>query len=249
VSESLLDVNWQPAPGVRAWCTTRRGGVSLAPWDSLNLATHVGDDPRHVAMNRGRLRELTGLDAEPVWLEQVHGVAVADLDRDAPRTTPPVADASTTTRPGVACVVMVADCLPVLFTSKDGARIAAAHAGWRGLASGILENTVAALGVPGRELRAWFGPAISQRHFEVGDEVRQTFVTQDPAADACFERNDRGRWQADLAGLARQRLHALGVSDIGGGAWCTFADRDRFYSHRRDGRGGRLAAMICKDMR
>jgi YfiH family protein len=246
--DSLLEMDWDLPPGVVAACTTRLGGVSLPPWDSLNLARHVGDDPEHVAANRVRLRQWLDLPAEPAWLNQVHGVDVVNLDVAWPLVGPPAADASVTSRHGVACVVMVADCLPVLFTTKDGSRIAAAHAGWRGLAAGVLENTIAALGVPGRDLRAWLGPAISQRHFEVGDDVRQAFVTKDAAAGGCFERNDRGRWQADLAGLARQRLQALGVNDIGGGAWCTFTDRNRFYSHRRDGQGGRLAAVICKDM-
>jgi YfiH family protein len=241
----LLDIGWNPAPGVRAWCTTRQGGVSRAPWDSFNLAMHVGDDPVHVARNRRRLRELCGLDEEPVWLTQVHGVAVADLDAGSGSTAPREADASVTSRAGVVCVVMVADCLPVLFAAKDGSRIAAAHAGWRGLATGILENTVAALGMPGNRLRAWLGPAISQRHFE----VRRAFVATDPESDVLFAANERGRWQADLAGLARRRLGALGVDDISGGEWCTFADRKRFFSHRRDGQGGRLATLICKDMR
>jgi YfiH family protein len=249
IRDSLLEMDWDLPAGVVAACTTRLGGASLPPWDSLNLAMHVGDDPEHVAANRALLRNWLNLPAEPAWLNQVHGVEVVDLDVALPGAAPPLADASVTSRHGVACVVMVADCLPVLFTAKDGSRIAAAHAGWRGLAAGVLENTVAALGVPGRELRAWLGPAISQRHFEVADDVRQAFVTKDDAAAGCFERNGRGRWQADLLGLARQRLQAQGVKDIAGGAWCTFADRDRFYSHRRDGQGGRLAAVICKDMR
>jgi YfiH family protein len=141
---------------------------------------------------------------------------------------------------------MVADCLPVLMTTKDGARIAAAHAGWRGLASGVLEATVAALGAPGPEVRAWLGPCISREHFEVGDEVREEFVSRDTRASACFERNARGRWQADLIALARRRLHLLGLTEVSGGGWCTFAEPDKFYSHRRDGKGGRLAALIWR---
>jgi YfiH family protein len=245
LSSSLLHIDWDLPPGVRAAFTTRLGGVSVAPWDSFNLATHVGDVPEHVAANRARLRELLGLSAEPAWLNQVHGVDVADLDGGV-GDSPVTADASVTTKTGVACVVMVADCLPVLFTTRDGSRIGAAHAGWRGLAGGVLERTVRALGVPGGELRAWLGPAISRVHFEVGDEVRAEFAKQDAGASEFFERNARGRWQADLVGLARRRLQWSGVTDIACGNWCTFADRERFYSHRRDSKGGRLAALIWR---
>ena len=147
---------------------------------------------------------------------------------------------------GRACVIMVADCLPVLFASRDGQRIGAAHAGWRGLAAGVLENTVAALGVPPPELTAWLGPAILQANFEVGADVREAFVARDAAAADYFVPNVRGRWQADLVGLARRRLRALGVNDISGGEWCTVADPTRFFSHRRDGKGGRMAALIWR---
>jgi YfiH family protein len=238
-------MEWELPPGVRAAFTTRLGGVSQAPWDSFNVAMHVGDDPAHVAANRAQLRDLLKLDAEPGWLNQVHGVEVANLDAGVSSTTV-TADASVTTQAGLPCVVMVADCLPVLFTSRDGSRVAAAHAGWRGLAAGVLERTVDALGVPGSHLRAWLGPAISKEHFEVGDEVREAFVKANKGNAVCFERNDRGRWQADLVGLAIRRLDRLGVTEISGGKWCTFADRARFYSHRRDGKGGRLAALVWR---
>lgn len=247
---SLLDFEWRLPAGVRAAFTTRTGGVSKAPWDSFNLAAHVGDAPADVAANRTRLRELLALRAEPAWLSQMHGVAVADAD--SPRTSgPETADASIATRPGRACVVMVADCLPVLFASRDGSRIAAAHAGWRGLAAGVLEQTVTALGVPARELTAWLGPAISQPHFEVGEDVRAAFVEADAGSAAAFVANARGRWQADLVGLARRRLTALGITDVSGGTWCTFAHPERFFSHRRDGhlhagKGGRMAALIWR---
>ena len=244
--ESLLEMNWQLPRGVFAACTTRQGGVSEPPWNSFNLATHVGDDLAHVAANRARLRALLDLGVEPTWLTQVHGVAVADLDLAASSPMPATADAAVASRAGAVCVVMVADCLPVLFCSRDGKRIGAAHAGWRGLAAGVLERTVAAMGVPGDELMAWLGPAISQDQFEVGDEVRETFVKADRAANSRFRMNARGRWQADLVGLARLRLAALGVAGVSGGNWCTFSDRERFYSHRRDGKGGRLAALIWR---
>jgi len=246
VTPSLLEFEWALPPGVRAAFTTRQGGASKGSWGSFNVATHVGDDLVHVNANRTRLCELLGLSSEPIWLNQVHGTAVKSLDGASFSPIPFTADASVASRPGTACVVMVADCLPVLFCSRDGQHIGAAHAGWRGLAAGVLESTVAAMGVPGNELRAWLGPAISQDHFEVGEEVREEFVKADRAASSRFRVNARGRLQADLAGLARLRLASLGLTDVSGGSWCTFADRERFYSHRRDGKGGRLAALIWK---
>lgn len=247
---SLLRFDWPLPSGLRAAFTTRTGGVSAAPWDSFNVAAHVGDEPADVAANRVRLKEQLALPAEPCWLNQVHGVKVCNLDAAA-MDTAVTADASVTSVPGRVCVVMVADCLPVLFASRDGQKVAAAHAGWRGLAAGVLEQTVAALGVPGGELSAWLGPAISAENFEVGEEVRAAFVDADPGAAAAFVPNARGRWQADLAGLARRRLARLGVTDVNGGQWCTFGDRERFFSHRRDGhlhagQGGRMAALIWR---
>jgi polyphenol oxidase len=245
-SPSLLEFDWDLPKGVRAAFTTRLGGVSEAPCDSLNVAAHVGDAPEHVAANRARLRKLLKLTAEPVWMNQVHGTDVFDIDERGVQESPPTADASATSLAGAPCVVMVADCLPVLFTMRDGSRVAAAHAGWRGLAAGVLERTIEAMGVSGPALRVWLGPAISHKHFEVGEEVRAAFVDEDATAAGCFELNDRGRWQANLVGLARRRLHALGVTDVNGGDWCTFANRECFYSHRRDGKGGRMAALIWR---
>jgi polyphenol oxidase len=241
--ETLLRFDWPLPPGVRAAFTTRLGGVSRAPWDSFNLGAHVGDAPEHVAANRARLRELLALPGEPGWLGQVHGADVVELDA---ASGPVTADASVTSAAGKACLIMVADCLPVLFATRDGGRIGAAHAGWRGLAAGVLENTVRALGVPAGELTAWLGPAILQPNFEVGADVRDAFVAGDPGAADYFVPNARGRWQADLVGLARRRLRALGVTDVHGGEWCTFADARRFFSHRRDGKGGRMAALIWR---
>lgn len=243
--ETFLPFDWPLPPGVRAAFTTRLGGVSQAPWDSFNLGAHVGDAVEHVAANRARLREMLALPAEPGWLNQVHGADVADLDA-TPAGSPVTADASVTSATGQACLIMVADCLPVLFAARDGRRIGAAHAGWRGLAAGVLENTVAALGVPAGQLTAWLGPAILQPNFEVGAEVRDAFLSGDAGAADYFVPNTRGRWQADLVGLARRRLRALGITDIHGGEWCTFADRRRFYSHRRDGKGGRMAALVWR---
>ena len=243
---SLLEFSWKLPGGVRAAFTTRQGGVSVAPWDSFNVGAHVGDAQESVAANRARLKSLLSLPAEPAWLSQVHGVAVHDLD-STPGGGIETADAAVARERGRVCAIMVADCLPVLFATRDGARIGAAHAGWRGLASGVLENTVRALGVPGEPLTAWLGPAISREHFEVGDEVREEFVAADAGAAGAFERNTRGRWQADLVALARRRLGALGITDVSGGEWCTFADRARFFSHRRDGKGGRMVALIWRE--
>jgi YfiH family protein len=251
VSDSLLPFEWKLPHGVRAAFTTRLGGVSAAPWDSFNVGAHVGDEPAAVAANRERLRSLLNLKAEPAWLNQVHGIAVANLDRVGGGPKPLTADAAITQSAGKACVIMVADCLPVLFASGDGEVIAAAHAGWRGLVAGVLERTVAAMRVTPSGITAWLGPAISQRHFEVGEDVREVFVAADARAAAYFVPNEQGRWQADLIGLARRRLALLGIESISGGEWCTFADRERFFSHRRDGhlhdgQGGRMAALIWR---
>jgi len=244
--ETLLPFEWSLPAGVRAAFTTRLGGVSQPPWDSFNLGTHVADDPSHVAQNRAQLRQLLGLRNEPAWLQQVHGTAVANADLPFADGPPVVADAAVATLRDSACVIMVADCLPVLFASRDGKRIGAAHAGWRGLAAGVLENTVAAIGAAPRELMAWLGPAILQANFEVGGDVRDAFTSSDAGAADYFVPNAGGRWQADLVGLARRRLQALGVNDVSGGEWCTVADPRRFFSHRRDGKGGRMAALIWR---
>ena len=183
------------------------------------------------------------MSAEPAWLEQVHGKRVADLDVAGAGADAP-ADAVITRRAGRVCAVQVADCMPVLLAARDATAVAVAHAGWRGLAAGVLEATVAQLGVAGAELVAWLGPAISMRHFEVGSEVRAAFLAGDPGAGAAFAQNARGRWQCDLAALARRRLAALGVTEVSGGTWCTYAEPARFFSFRRDGRCGRMAALI-----
>jgi YfiH family protein len=236
----LIEPDW-PAPArVRSAFTLRTGGVSGAPYDSLNVGAHVGDLSTAVEENRRRVRERLRLPGDPVWLQQVHGVEVADLDVGDGRR----ADAAVTRTPGHACVIQVADCMPVLFAARDGSAVGAAHAGWRGLAGGVLEETVRHLGVPAAQLIAWLGPTIGQQHFEVGDEVRAAFVSHDPDAASAFESNARGRWQCDLYSLARRRLSALGVRSISGGGWCTYADAERFFSYRRDGQCGRMAALI-----
>ena len=239
----VLTPEWRAPHRVRAAFTLRGGGVSAPPFDTLNLGAHVGDSPAAVAENRRRVREGLNLPAEPAWLEQVHGTRVADLDApDEPGRA--AADAVITRCPGKVCAVQVADCMPVLFAARDASAVAVAHGGWRGLAAGVLEATVARLGVAAGELIAWLGPAISAPHFEVGGEVRAAFLAADRAAAGAFTQNERGRWQCDLAALARRRLAALGVMEVSGGSWCTYADAGRFFSFRRDGRCGRMAALI-----
>lgn len=237
----ILLPDWPAPPTVHAAISTRAGGVSTAPWDSLNLATHVGDDPAHVAENRRRLRAAVRLPAEPCWLEQVHGCDVV-VAGDGPAGCP--ADASVAEYPGVVCAVLTADCVPTLFCDRGGRWVGAAHAGWRGLAAGVLERTVAQAPVPAAELLAWLGPAIGPAAFEVGSEVRETFVAYDAGTEACFRPSPTGRWLADLYALARLRLKAAGIGWIGGGSECTYSDARRFYSYRRDGLTGRMASLV-----
>jgi purine-nucleoside/S-methyl-5'-thioadenosine phosphorylase / adenosine deaminase len=237
---------WPAPAGIRAAFTLRTGGASRPPFDTFNVGAHVGDDPDAVAANRARLLASLELSAEPVWLEQVHGNRVLDLDGEASIESPGPADASVTGACGRICAIQVADCMPVLFATADGARIGAAHAGWRGLAGGVLEATVRAMNARPAELLAWLGPAIGQAHFEVGEEVRAAFLAVDAGAGSAFIPNARGRWQCDLHALARRRLAALGVTAVHGGGWCTYSDAGRFFSYRRDGRCGRMAALIWR---
>lgn len=241
MAESFLVPDWPQPEGVRAALTLRTGGVSAPPFDALNIAAHVGDEVQAVAENRRRIVQHLGLPGEPAWLEQVHGIEVADLDRAPSCRT---ADAAVTRVPGRICAVQVADCLPVLLAAKDASAVAAAHCGWRGLANGVLEAAVRALPVQPRELCAWLGPAIGALAFEVGAEVRDAFLAQDERAACAFIANPRGRWQCDLYQLARQRLAALGVQAVFGGGLCTYSDPLRFFSFRRDGRCGRMAALV-----
>jgi YfiH family protein len=236
-----------PAPAtVHAAMTTRTGGVSTGPFQSLNLG--IGhDEPRHVLENRRRVHEALALPAEPGWLKQVHGVRVVNLSvgRHSHAADPVEADASYTTDPGVVCVVQAADCLPVLLCDDRGSIVAAAHAGWRGLAAGVLEATVRALPVKPASLMAWLGAAIGPRSFEVGSEVRDAFVAADSRAAAAFVGGPApGKFLADLYALARQRLSAAGVRRVSGGGLDTLREPARFFSHRRDGRCGRMAALV-----
>jgi YfiH family protein len=245
----LIVPEWPAPAGVRAALTLRTGGVSRPPFDTFNVGARAGDDPDAVAQNRTALRASLELPAEPDWLEQVHGNQVIDLEGQtaAPSQQPGHrGDAAVTRSPNQVCVVQVADCMPVLFAAADGSRVGAAHAGWRGLAGGVLEATVRAMDTPPAELHAWMGPAIGQEHFEVGEEVRAAFLTADAGAGSAFIANERGRWQCDLYALARRRLTGLGVTSVHGGGWCTYSDARRFFSYRRDGRCGRMAALIWR---
>ena len=240
-----------PAPStVRALMTTRNGGVSEGAYAAgdggggLDLGTYCGDANERVARNRAILR--ANLPSDPVWLRQVHGRTVIDAGH-APSESEPDADAAIATSPKLVCAVLVADCMPVLFCDRSGTRVAAAHAGWRGLAQGVLEATVAALDVAPRELLVWLGAAIGARRFEVGADVRDAFIAHDPSASSAFTPFVAGKWLADLAMLARMRLAACGVVAVYGGGLCTVSEPARFYSYRRDRITGRMAALIWLD--
>jgi hypothetical protein len=264
MDESIVP-DWAAPPNVRALTTTRRRGRSRGPYADFNLGDHVGDDPAAVAANRARLR--LHLPAEPVWLKQVHGTCCVVAEDSAAGVE---ADASVSFRPGTVCAVLTADCLPVLLCDVGGTVVAAAHAGWRGLAAGIIESTVTAMRRPPGEILAWLGPAIGPAAFAVGDEVRAVFVAHDAAAAGAFVPHGAGKWLCDIYALARQRLAALGVHRVAGADnapavagntvlaqpdsldaarrhFCTVADADRFYSYRRDGTTGRMASLIWLD--
>jgi hypothetical protein len=234
-----------PAPSrVRSLITTRNGGASAPPFNTMNLSTQVGDDPMAVRANREAL--LAALPGEPYWLSQVHGTRVVEAGAAGPS---PAADASVTRESGRVCVVTIADCLPVLLCDRAGMSVAVAHAGWRGLGAGVIENTVAAIGCDPARLLAYLGPAIGPRAFEVQADVLQAFTRVDPRAAQCFREiavpaGSPRKWLADLYGLARQRLARAGVRQVYGGGGCTYSEPERFFSHRRDRRTGRQAALI-----
>jgi polyphenol oxidase len=238
---------WPSLPSVRVISTLRTGGCSTGAYASLNLAQHVGDDAASVRANRRRLAAVARLPAEPLWLEQVHGIAVAVHDGSHAPDSSPRADAAVAFEPGRVCVVMTADCLPVVFTDRRGTRVGVAHAGWRGLAGGVLEATIAALRIEPAALMAWLGPAIGPAAFEVGAEVRQAFIERHAANAAAFVGNAAGRYQADLHALARNALQLAGVTDVTGSNACTSADAARFFSFRRDRVTGRMATLAWLD--
>ncbi|MEG2793510.1 MAG: peptidoglycan editing factor PgeF [Pseudomonas sp.] len=233
-----LTPDWPAPASVRACVTTREGGVSEAPFDSLNLGDHVDDRPEAVAENRRRLTDHFSI--KPAWLQQVHGIAVVHADPGIVAT----ADASWTATPGIACAAMTADCLPALFCNRAGTRVAAAHAGWRGLAAGVLEATLDTLDVPAEDVLVWLGPAIGPKAFEVGPEVREVFINQLPeAAEAFVPSDNAGKFMADIYLLARLRLAERGVTAVYGGGFCTVTD-PRFFSYRRASRTGRFASLV-----
>lgn len=244
----LIRPDWPAPSNIRAVCTTRMGGVSQPPWASMNLGDHVGDEPDHVAENRLRLARACCLPAEAFgWLNQVHGTSAVELPAGT-GVPAPNADASYTGAIGKACTILTADCLPVILCDKKGTRVAAAHAGWRSLCGGVLENLVAGMALPGNSLMAWLGPAIGPKAFEVGPEVKAAFVAYNSRAERAFSAVGarEGHYMADIYSLARQRLQKMGVTEIYGGGFCTVADSQHFYSYRRDGETGRMATVIWK---
>jgi YfiH family protein len=240
-SHHWLIPNWNAPSNVHAVMTLRTGGVSAGVYDSFNLATHVGDDFAAVQANRQRLQQALQLPAEPVWLEQIHSDIVIDAGQS---TTLQQADASFTDQAGVVCAVMTADCLPVLICTKDGQKIAAIHAGWKGLLAGIISNTLAELG--STEVVVWLGAAIGVRCFEVGEEVRAAFVLKSADFAAGFVESSPNKYLADIYQLARIELAAKGVHAVYGGEFCTYTDNKRFYSYRRDTQTGRMATLIWR---
>jgi YfiH family protein len=240
--------DWPAPPGVCTWQATRAGGVSTGPYASLNLGLHVDDPAARVERTRERLCSSLELPQPPLWLDQVHGCRILDVDRDAVRSADGAgsADGAVSRAAGIVLAVMTADCLPVLLAAADGSAIGVAHAGWRGLAAGVLQQAVAGFHCEPGQLVAWLGPAIGQDRFEVGDEVRAAFVAAAAASAAAFAPNHRGRWQADLHDLARRALRRAGVTSIHGRPDCTFASADRYFSHRREAPCGRMATLIWR---
>ncbi|HEX6004630.1 MAG TPA: peptidoglycan editing factor PgeF [Burkholderiales bacterium] len=240
-SAQCIVPDWPAPPPVKALITTRHGGVSCGPFASLNLGSRTGDDPDAVRENRARLERL--LPQAPKWLDQQHGNTVVEADAlDAPVA----ADASIARRVGTVCAILIADCVPVLLTDRAATCVAAAHAGWRGVASGVLEKTVECMGVGPQDLLAYLGPGIGPDAFEVGPEVREAFLRRDPGAQEAFRPLREGKWLADLFQLARRALVRTGVTAVYGGGRCTVSDPTRFYSYRRDRTTGRMAALIWR---
>ncbi len=239
----IVQPRWPAPTNVSACCTTRVGGVSAVPYDSLNLALHVGDDAARVSANRERLREQLGLPAEPCWMNQTHGIRAVTLEQDSERD----ADAAITRRAGMVAVVMTADCLPILICNRSGTEVAAVHAGWRGLQAGVIQSTLDAMKSSSEELMAWIGPGIAQPCFEVGDEVRAAFGDAIQDAGKHFSPHGPGHWLCDLGGLAEQVLNQRGVNLVFRDPHCSYRDADLFYSYRRDATTGRMAALIWID--
>ena len=249
MSGAMLLADWPAPANVRAFTTLRSGpGVSPSPFDRFNVGLRCGDDPANARENRRILLREAGLPTEPRWLNQVHGIAVHHVTTASADTcaanAEPIADASVTSLRAEVLAILTADCLPVLFCNDDGTEVAAAHAGWGGLSSGVLEATVRAMASPPAALMAWIGPAAGPQHYEIGAEVREAFLSRDPEAARAFTATRPGHWLVDLFALARQRLATAGVQRVYGGGICTISDPALFYSHRRDQRTGRMASMI-----
>ncbi len=237
-----IEPDWALPPGVRAAMTTRQGGCSIAPYDALNLGTHVGDRPEAVAANRLALLRSLGVGVI-AWLEQVHGNDVADIDL-AGWDSVHRADAAIASRPGIAVAIMVADCLPVLMALQDGRRVAGVHAGWRGLANGVIGRTLAAMEAPGAEVECWLGPSISAARYEVDATVRSAFGTE---VSHCFSATTPGHYLMDLAAIAEVQLRDAGVLHVRHAGRCVFDSPEQWFSHRRDGITGRCAALIWRE--
>ncbi|MBL4762204.1 MAG: peptidoglycan editing factor PgeF [Gammaproteobacteria bacterium] len=241
---TLIKPNWPVPDHIKAWSTTRMGGVSEAGFGTFNTATHVNDALEAVTKNRAKLATALSLPSDPVWLDQVHETSVLNVDLSFENN---VADASFSTLAGKVCVIQTADCLPVLLSDRAGTAVAAVHAGWRGLCAGVLEVALDRFSASPNDIFVWLGPAISRAAFVVGDEVRDAFMAQDKSAESCFQpssNKNNNKWLADLYGLARQRLNTCGVENIFGGDWCTYTHQEHFYSYRRDGQTGRMASLI-----
>lgn len=240
-TDIVLTPDW-PAPlNVKAVSTTRQGGFSQAPFDSMNVGTHVGDDASVVKKNRDQLKQLINLPNSPLWLEQVHGT---DVIHTSSWQKSSQADAIYSDQPNQVCAIMTADCLPVLFTDRQGTQVAAAHAGWRGLLNGVLENTVSQFSGAREDILVWLGPAIGPSQFEVGQEVYAAFTAYSQDAKQAFKVSDQTHYLADIYLLAKQRLSALGITQIYGGDFCTVTEKQRFFSYRRDGITGRMVSLI-----
>lgn len=240
----LIEPDWPAPDTVHAATSTRHGGVSSGVFDSLNLGTHVSDDPQRVAQNRQLLRSALQAPTEPRWLNQTHSTIV--IDAATVGSSPPEADAAWTNQNDVVCTVMTADCMPLLMCSADGEHLAACHAGWRGLANGIIENTLDTFPQAAQDILIWLGPTIGPQAFEVGEDVVSAFTAWSAESHAAFVQTHEDKWLADLYSLAKLRLRAKGFENIYGGEFCTYSDSERFFSYRRDGQTGRMASLIWK---
>jgi YfiH family protein len=238
---TFITPNWPAASKIKAFSTTRQNGFSLAPFDSFNLAEHVDDKVENVKRNRIKLQTILQLPAEPFWLSQIHSTKVVEAKCDS---SYPIADASYTSTTNTICAVLTADCLPLLICDKKASCVAAVHAGWKGLANGIIEETLKTLNIPGEELLVWLGPAIGPDTFEVGEDVLQKFMEYDSHAKKAFRALPNNKWLANIYELAKQRLLNFGVTEIYGGEFCTFTQKDKFFSYRRDKQTGRMASLI-----